>query len=114
MKKLNFLRIAGTMALTLAMGPVNARATFALPAALAEPSQAQQQPRQQVAQKFEGTIVKMKGKYILQNKSSGATYHLDNQAMAKKFSGKDVKVTGTLDASTNTIQVSDIEARSSK
>lgn len=111
MKKLNFLKVVGTMALTLGMGSVNARATLAQSSALRRPSQAQQQTPRQATQKFQGTIVKAKTKYILQDKSSGATYQLDNQDQAKQFAGKDVTVSGTLDPSTNTIQVSDIKAR---
>src|SRR5487761_991830 len=111
MKKLNFLKGVGTMALTLGMGSVNARATLARPAPLVRSSRAQQQTPQQATQKFQGTIVKSKAKYILRDKSSGATYQLDNQDQAKKFAGKDVTVSGTLDPTTNTIQVSEIKAR---
>ena len=112
MKKLNFLKVVGTMALTLSMGSVNAHAALVQPPALARSSQAQrQQTPQQATQKFQGTIVKSKTKYILQDKSSGATYQLDNQDQARKFAGKDVTVSGTLDPSTNTIQVSGIKAR---
>ena len=42
---------------------------------------------------------------------SGADmFHLDNQERAKDFAGLDVKVTGKLDTTSNTIYVSDIEA----
>ena len=37
------------------------------------------------------------------------TYHLDDQAKAKKYEGKKVRVTGTLDTQSNTIQISEIE-----
>lgn len=111
MKKLNLLKIVGTMALTLGMGSASARSTFAQSPAFVRSPHAQQQTPQQATQKFQGTIVKAKGKYILQDKASGATYQLDNQDKAKQFAGKEVKVTGTLDPSTNTIQVSDIEAQ---
>jgi hypothetical protein len=69
---------------------------------------AQQQTRQP-AEEFQGTIEKTGTKYVLDDKASGATYQLDNQDKAKQFADKDVKVTGTLDPSTNTIQVSEIE-----
>jgi hypothetical protein len=71
-------------------------------------AQAQQQTRQP-AQEFQGTIEKAGAKYILNDKASGATYQLDNQDKAKQFVDRDVKVTGTLDPSTNTIEVSEIE-----
>ena len=37
------------------------------------------------------------------------TYKLDDQEKAKQYVGKNVKVTGTLDAATNTIHVAAIE-----
>jgi hypothetical protein len=70
---------------------------------------AQARQQQQPTQEFQGTIEKAGAKYILDDKASGATYQLDNQDKAKQFADKDVKVTGTLDPSTNTIEVSEIE-----
>jgi uncharacterized protein YdeI (BOF family) len=61
------------------------------------------------AQSFNGTIVKTKSGYALNDESNKSAYMLDDQTQAKKFSGKSVKVTGTLDTSTNTIHVSNIE-----
>lgn len=60
---------------------------------------------------FVGSIVKASGKYVLH--TSGTDYQLDDQSTAKKFSGKDVKVTGQLDASSNTIRVQSIDPASS-
>lgn len=68
-----------------------------------------QQQAQQPSQEFQGTIEKAQSKYVLEDKASGATYQLDNQDKAKQFVDKDVKVTGTLDPSTNTIEVSEIQ-----
>jgi len=111
-KKSQFLlRIICAAAFTVSMGPLS-HAAFAPSPAFARSPHSQAQAQQQPAQKFEGTIVKSKDKYILQDKTSGATYQLDNQDKAKEFAGRDVKVTGTLDPSTNTIQVSDIQAQS--
>ena len=47
------------------------------------------------------------GKFVLQNKHN--VYKLDNQELAEKSAGVKVKVTGTLDPKTNTIQVRTIE-----
>jgi len=55
--------------------------------------------------------MKTGGKYVLH--TGGTDYQLDNQSTAKKFEGKDVKVTGQLDASSNTIKVQSIEPSSS-
>ncbi|MGH9727471.1 MAG: DUF5818 domain-containing protein [Candidatus Acidiferrales bacterium] len=112
MKDRLFLRIVGAAALIVAACSLNSQTAFAQSPAFVRAADVQQQTPQQAVQKFQGTIVKSKNKYILQDKTSGATYQLDNQEKAKEFVGKDVKVTGTLDPTTNTIQVSDIQAKS--
>ncbi len=66
----------------------------------------------QPVQEFQGTIEKSGTKYILEDKASGAKYQLDKQDEAREFVGKDVKITGTLDPSSNTIEVSEIKAES--
>lgn len=73
--------------------------------------QSQGQTKQPV-QEFQGTIEKSGAKYILEDKASGAKYQLDKQDEAREFAGKDVKITGTLDPSSNTIEVSEIKAES--
>ncbi len=69
---------------------------------------AQEQPAQQ-AQTFTGKISRKGDKYILRSSSDNMTYDLDDQEKARPFAGKDVKVTGTLDAQTNTIHVAEIQ-----
>jgi len=105
-----FLRVICAAAFTLGVSSLS-HAAFAQSPAFVRSARSQAQAQQQPVQKFQGTIVKSKDKYILQDQTSGATYQLDNQDKAKEFAGKDVKVTGTLDPSTNTIQVSDIQAQ---
>jgi len=61
---------------------------------------------------FTGKIAKAGGKFVLQDNATKMTYSLDDQSQAKKFDGQNVKVTGTLDAQTNTIRVSAIEPES--
>lgn len=107
-----FLRVICAAAFVLGVSSLMSHAAFAQPPAFVRSAPSQVQAQQQPVQKFQGTIVKSKDKYILQDKTSGATYQLDNQDKAKKFAGRDVRVTGTLDPSTNTIQISDIQARS--
>ena len=63
------------------------------------------------ARSFVGSIAKTGGKFVLH--TGGTDYQLDDQAQAKKFNGKDVKVTGQLDQSSNTIKVQSIEPSSS-
>ena len=68
--------------------------------------QTQQEPHQQT---ITGKIAKSDGdKYVLVD-LAGTMYQLDDQGVAKKFVGKKVKVSGTLDASSNTIHVTDIK-----
>jgi len=71
----------------------------------------QQQPAQ--PQEFTGKIMQLKnGQLALVTGKTDKGYSghfLDDQDTAKKFVDKDVKVTGTLDASTNTIHVTNIK-----
>jgi len=62
-------------------------------------------------QSFQGKISGSQGGYVLKD-SSGVTYQLDDQKKAKDFEGQNVKVTGTLDASTKMIRVSSISPAS--
>ena len=71
--------------------------------------QADQGQSAQAAQSFSGTIAKSGGKLVLKDMASKTEYQLDDQQKAQSFVGKSVKVTGTLDAQTNTIHVSDIQ-----
>jgi hypothetical protein len=74
---------------------------------------AQQQQQQQendttAARSFEGKIKKVGGKFVLQDSSTGQAYVLDDQDAAKKYDGKNVKVTATIDPNTNVLHVVDI------
>lgn len=61
---------------------------------------------------FVGSIAKASsGKFVLH--TGGTDYQLDDQVQAGKFDGKDVKVTGQLDQSSNTIKVQSIEPSTS-
>ena len=81
------------------------------------PQQDQAQPPQQSesqSKTFAGKIMKLQdGKFALvtgqtpEGQMSG--HFLDNQDEAKKFEGKQVKVTGTLEVASNTIHVTKIE-----
>jgi hypothetical protein len=61
----------------------------------------------QSSQTFQGTISQSETGYVLKD-STGVTYQLDDQKKAKDFTGQSVKVTGSLDASTNLIRVASI------
>lgn len=77
--------------------------------------QTQQQDEQQQSKTYAGKIMKLQnGNYALitgQNAQGQAAGHfLDNQEEAKKYEGKEVRVTGTLEMASNTIHVTKIEA----
>lgn len=93
--------------------------TLALPVAfssglmLAQDPQPQQQDpaaQQQSDQQVTGKIAKSNdtGKYVLVD-SSGTMYQLDDQDSAKKYNGKKVMVTGSIDSSGSTIHVTNIK-----
>jgi hypothetical protein len=64
----------------------------------------------QTQKSFSGTVMKVERQYVL--KTDSATYQLDDQTKAKRFNGKQVTVSGTLDQSTSMIRVSDIQPAS--
>ncbi len=77
--------------------------------------QPQRQSSQQESKTFTGKIMKLQnGNFALvtgqtsQGQASG--HFLDNQDEAKKYEGKQVTVTGTLELASNTIHVTKIEA----
>jgi Protein of unknown function (DUF5818) len=59
---------------------------------------------------FAGKISKNNGKYVLEDPGSKTRFALDDQKTARKYDGKSVVVTGSLDESSNTIHVQKIEA----
>src|SRR5437763_11247613 len=52
--------------------------------------------------------VKAGGKYVLYDPAKKTAYTLDDQTKPEAFAGQKVKVTGTLDKSTNTLHVENI------
>ncbi len=63
----------------------------------------------QDAQAFNGRIVKESGQLVLKDPVAKISYKLDDQAKAKQYAGKQVKVTGKLNMNNNTIHVDSIE-----
>jgi len=58
---------------------------------------------------FSGKIMKSGNEFVLQDSIGESTYQLDVQAQAKAFAGKDVRVTGTVDAQNRRVQIARIE-----
>jgi hypothetical protein len=69
------------------------------------------QEDQQKSQVFVGKIVKARdGRYaLLTDEQTGKGVFLDDQDKAKQFEGKNVKVTGVLEAAKNLVHVTDIQ-----
>jgi len=65
-------------------------------------------------QSFTGKINKKDNQFMLEDKAKSASYKLDDAVKADRFDGKNVKVMGTLDASTNMIHVQSIEEEKGK
>ncbi|HST09245.1 MAG TPA: DUF5818 domain-containing protein [Terriglobales bacterium] len=63
----------------------------------------------QTSKEFTGMIVKEKGAMMLKDAASNVSYKVDDDSKVKDFEGKQVKVTGTLDSSTNVIHVDSIQ-----
>lgn len=121
MKSLTLLRLLGLLALLISLTgiPLYGQGQRQQqppgsqdPNAQSQPSMDQQSTQSQQPQVFMGKITKSKGDLVLRD-DAGTSYKLDNADQAKQFVGKSVKVTGTLDAATNTIHVTNIEAPSS-
>jgi hypothetical protein len=113
MKKVNMFLVAAV--LTVAVYSLSAPA-YAWQNAPSQAS-AQQQPSDSNGassateeKAFTGKIMKAGSKLVLQDSTSGTSYQLDDQEKAKPYQNKQVKVTGTLDASSGVIHVSSIEA----
>ncbi len=118
MKSLTLLRLLGVLVLLISLAGIplygqgqGQQPGQQDPTAQSQPSMGQQSAQGQ-SQTFMGKITKSKGDLVLRD-DAGTSYKLDNADQAKQFVGKAVKVTGTLDATTNTIHVTNIEAPSS-
>jgi hypothetical protein len=57
---------------------------------------------------FSGTVWKNGSKFVLRDESHKLWYQLDDQRSAARFEGKQVKVTGTLDAARDVIHILEI------
>jgi hypothetical protein len=122
MKLHTTLRLLGSTALLVGLIGVPSygqQSTSQDPAAQSQPSaqpqtsMSQQSSQSQPSQIFVGKIAKSKSGDVVFKDDAGTSYKLDNADQATQYVGKTVKMTGTLDASTNTIHVTNIEGPSS-
>lgn len=62
----------------------------------------------QSARSFEGRILRSGTEFVLKNAAEHIWYKLDDQRKARRYLGKRVKVTATMDSGSNTLHVIDI------
>jgi len=110
----NYFIRSSMFALVLVVATMGA--LYAQNAQTAQPSQPQIQAtqsqdsmQQQESKAFTGTIVKAGNKLVLRDASANVNYKVDDESKVRDYVGKQVKITGTLDASTNVIHVDSIE-----
>lgn len=113
MKTLKSLRFLGAALLGLSLAGIPAMAQTSQDSQQQPPSQSQPDPsadrNAQQVQNFTGTVIKTTDGFVLQDNAAKTAYKLDNKMQAKKFEGKSVKVSGTLDPSTGTIHIASLE-----
>jgi Protein of unknown function (DUF5818) len=116
----NYFIRGSVLALTLGVASVGSLyAQESKPAQDPQAQPTQSQPAQsdakasptsaQSAKEFTGTIVKEKGAMMLKDSASNMSYKVDDESKVKDYEGKQVKVTGTLDSSSNVIHVDSIQ-----
>jgi uncharacterized protein HemX len=84
------------------------------PTATSPQTQSQTDTSTESARNFEGKIMKSGGKLVLQDSSTQTAYQLDDQSKAMDYQGKNVRVVGTLDQTTNILHVVDITPEESE
>jgi len=75
--------------------------------AAARGSQTSNQTQEALA--FTGRVTKEQGQFVLNDPVTKMNYQLDDQAKARPFIGKQVKVIGKLEMKSNTIHIDSIE-----
>lgn len=103
MKKIFIVAIG--FALWLGLAPASGKAK----AGLAPSFQGSYDNGKVTVQTFSGTVAKQGDVYVLNDTADKTNYQLDDAKKADKFVGKNVKVTGTLDAQNLTIHVHTIQ-----
>jgi len=105
-----FLPVLAAMALWPAANAADSLTARPQNAASSQNQKQTQSERQAEVKTFAGTVTFSNGKYVLEDPSAKRSYYLDDEKAAKKFEGKMVVVTGTLDSASYTIRVQKIEA----
>jgi putative methionine-R-sulfoxide reductase with GAF domain len=97
--------VATGIALCFGLVPAIGHARTLLP----PPFQGSYEKSQEATKTFSGTVMKQGDIYILSDKADKTNYQLVDSKKLSEFIGKNVKVTGTLDAENLTIHVQNIQ-----
>ena|SRR5258708_6930578 len=101
-----FLFLAG-LGLCFTLTPAIGHASHLTPLLQAS-HQTAQAPDKEATKTFTGTVVKQGNLFVLTDKAAKTNYQLDDPKKVSEYEGKNVKVTGTLDAENLTIHVETI------
>lgn len=96
-----FISLVGFMTLFDLMAAPVQSSVLATP-----PSQGQAQRERKT---FTGTILKSGESFVLSDSVTKSRYMLEDQEKVRRYEGKHVKITGTIDVGGNTIHVETIE-----
>ena len=96
----------------LSVGPVYAQESHTAKSDQPTPPSHQSNMQQPEAKAFTGTIVKDGKNFMLKDTASDVSYKVDDDSKVKDYVGKQVKITGTLDSSSNVIHIDSIEVLS--
>jgi hypothetical protein len=112
------LQIAGPWVLLLSLsalptGLARGQLQGSQQARVAEQQQAAPQTPEQ-KRTFEGRITRSGEKLVLEDNADRSFYQLDDQQLAAFFEGQEVKLTGTLDAKSRILYISDVGLSNAK
>ena len=109
MKKLLWSISLLALALRLSTGGLLHAQEPHTPSAPSQGHTGDQNPAQPQQKSFMGVIVKDGNRLVLQDPTSKARYKIDDETKVQDYVGKQVKIIGSLDASTNILHVETIE-----
>jgi hypothetical protein len=109
MKKLLWSISLLALALRLSTGGLLHAQEPHTPSAPSQGHNGDQNPAQPQQKSFMGVIVRDGNRLVLQDPTSKARYKIDDETKVQDYVGKQVKIIGSLDASTNILHVETIE-----
>lgn len=108
MSRVNRVMVFMVLGACVCLAPVTSASPFTAASSPTSPARPEAQAAQP-AQTYTGKIVNMNGRLVLKSETGSSAYQLDDQTKAGHYKGKDVIVTGSVDATGKTIHVLYIE-----